>query len=125
MYDTVRSSNYHLLVPYPYNTGTSRTTTVMSRRSQLKTGKSTYTEGYFSLISSRQSSKATNYVDRSATQKKHSPESIRFPPITSTISNLSNAESVESKKSTKTKKRVHINEKKDDNRLNGEKVDNN
>jgi hypothetical protein len=97
----------------------------MSRRSQIKTGKSTYTDGYFSLISSRQSSKATNYVDRSASHKKHSPELIRFPPITSTISNLSNADSVESKKSTKAKKRVHINEKNDDYRLNGEKIENN
>lgn len=67
-------------MPYPYT----RTNTVMSKRSLLtksttKTGKGSLTDGATnSLISSRESSKNTDYYH---SHSKFMTDSVKFPPI--------------------------------------------
>ena len=78
VFKTVRSSGYNLLVPYPY----ARTNTTLSRRSTTITKGSINDGATNSIISSRESSKNTDYYNRSAASKGLSPESsIRLPPI--------------------------------------------
>jgi hypothetical protein len=77
VFKTVRSSGYNLLVPYPY----ARTNTIMSRRSTTLTKGSIIDGATNSILSSRESSKNTDYYGSAVSKGLSTESSIKLPPI--------------------------------------------